>query len=109
MPTPCTVSGTLNTLSAGKIAQGTVIFQLGNIGAGNVPRVLGTTILPGTQFSAMTDQSGNFSISLWGNDNIDPAGTLYLVTFRDYLKNEIGPVSFNITGLTFNLNSAVHS
>jgi hypothetical protein len=108
MPSPCTVSGTLQTLCSGHIAQGTVIFQLSNFGS-NLPRVLGTSILPGTQFSAMTDQTGNFSINLWGNDNIDPAGTLYLVTFRDYLKNEIGPIPFNITGLTFNLNTAVHS
>jgi hypothetical protein len=109
MPTPCTVSGTLQTLSSGHIAQGTVIFQLSNIGVGNLPRVIGTSIMPGTQFSVMTAQDGTFSIQLWGNDNIDPAGTLYLVTFRDYLKNEVGPITFSITGATFNLNSAAHS
>lgn len=57
----------------------------------------------------MTDQTGAFSISLWGNDSIDPAGTTYHVTFRDYLNNEVGPINFSITGTTYNLNLAVSS
>jgi hypothetical protein len=108
------VSGTLQTLSGGIIAQGKVFFQLSNIAsttAGNtgIPRVSGTGIFPNTQFVVMTDQSGNFSIALWGNDSITPAGTVYNVTFRDYLNNEIGPIVFTITGATFNLNTAANT
>jgi hypothetical protein len=114
VPTPCTVSGTLQTLSSGIIAQGQVIFQLTNIAqtaAGNtgIPRVTGTAIIPNTQLNVMTDQSGNFTISLWGNDNITPAGTVYNVTFKDFLKNEVGPIVFSITGATFNLNTATNT
>lgn len=109
LPSPCTVSGNLQTLSSGGIAQGVVIFQLTGYAAGTLPRVLGASILPATTLQVMTDQTGAFSISLWGNDSIDPAGTTYHVTFRDYLNNEVGPINFSITGTTYNLNLAVSS
>lgn len=109
MPTPCNVSGTLQTLNSGNIAQGTVIFQLSGYTVGSFPRVLGTSILPATTLTVMTNQQGNFALTLWGNDNIDPTATVYLVTFRDYLGNEVGPITFSIVGASFNLNSAAHS
>src|SRR5579863_4590953 len=106
MPTPCTVSGTLATLTSGKIAQGKVILQLTNVGTGNPISVTGTSIFPALTVTIMTAQDGTFSTQLWGNDNINPLNTLYAVTFRDFLGNEIGPVLFNLTGASQNLNSA---
>jgi hypothetical protein len=100
------VTGTLATLTSGKIAQGKVIFQLTNVGTGNPISVSGTSVFPALTLTIMTDQSGNFSTPLWGNDNINPSNTLYAVTFRDFQGNEIGPVLFSITGPTVNLNSA---
>jgi hypothetical protein len=107
MPTPCTVSGNLQALTSGQIAQGRVIFQLANIGTGNPVGVSGTSIFPALVYSVMTGPDGSFSVSLWGNDNINPLNTLYAVTFRDPQGNEIGPVLFNLTGATANLNSAI--
>lgn len=106
MPTPCTVTGTLQTLTSGKIAQGKVIFQLTNVGTGNPISVSGTSIFPSLSTTIMTAQDGTFSTPLWGNDNISPSNTLYAVTFRDFQGNEIGPVLFSIAGSTVNLNSA---
>jgi hypothetical protein len=105
MPTPCTVTGTLQTLTSGKIAQGKVIFQLTNIGTGNPIGISGTSIIPALTYTAMTAQDGTFTLPLWGNDNITPANTLYNVTFRDFQGNEIGPVSYSIVGASANLNT----
>jgi hypothetical protein len=106
MPTPCVVSGNLQTLTSGQIAQGRVIFQLTNIGTGNPINVIGTAIFPALVLSVETDSTGAFSTQLWGNDNINPANTLYLVTYRDSLGNQVGPIQYLITGATFNLNTA---
>jgi hypothetical protein len=106
MANPASVTGTLSTLTGGKIAQGKVIFQLTNIGTGNPIGVSGTSIIPALTYTAMTDQAGNFSLNLWGNDNLIPANTLYNVTFRDFQGNEIGPITYSITGASVNLNTA---
>jgi hypothetical protein len=107
MPTPVIVTGTMQTLSGGTIAQGTVTFQLANIGTGTIPRIIGTGEFPALKYVVMTDQSGNISTPLWGNDVIDPANTIYLVTFRDFLGNEVGPIQFSITGSAVSLNTLV--
>lgn len=103
---PCVVTGNIQLLSAGQIAQGLVIFQLFNIGTGSLPNVLGIGALPNLKLPVMTDQTGNFTTTLWGNDVISPANTQYLVTIRDFLGNEVGPILFNIVGPSFNLNTA---
>jgi hypothetical protein len=107
LPSPCTVSGTLSQLSSALVGQGKVLFQLTNIGTGNPIGVTGTTIIPSLTYTAVTSVNGTFSISLWGNDNITPANTVYSCTFFDSLGNSMGPVLYSITGATFNLNTAV--
>jgi len=107
MPTPCTVTGTLNQLTGGLIGQGKILFQLTNIGTGNPIGVTGTAIIPQLTYSIVTAQNGTFSISLWGNDNINPSNTHYSVTFFDALGNSMGPVLYNIIGASFNLNTAI--
>ena len=108
MPTPCTVSGNLQILTGGLLAQGQgkIIFQLANFGPGAVPRILGTSLLPITLYTASTDFTGAFSVPIWGNDNIDPSGTYYGVTFMDSLGNQVGPVAFSVVGSALNLNTA---
>lgn len=106
MPTPCTVTGTLNQLTGGLIGQGKVLFQLTNIGTGNPIGVTGTSIIPQLTYSIVTAQNGTFTVSLWGNDNINPANTLYSVSFFDTFGNSMGPVLYSITGASFNLNTA---
>ena len=105
MPTPCTVSGNLQTLTSGQILQGRVIFQLTNTGTGNPVGVSGTSIFPALTYTSITGTDGSFSVSLWGNDNITPANTLYAVTFRDQQGNEVGPILYSIIGATANLNT----
>ena len=107
MPTPCLVTGSLRTLLGGSATFGSVVFTLTNLGVGTVPRVIGTGIFPALTQTVQADENGNVSTNLWGNDNIDPANTLYLVTFRDSNKNEVGTVLFLINGTNFNLNTAV--
>ena len=107
MPSPCLVTGNLNTLLGGKVSFGTVDFVLGNLGTGTVPRVIGTGIFPAVKQTVSSDENGSVSASVWGNDSIDPANTVYFLTFRDSQRNEVGQVTFSITGSTFNLNTAV--
>ena len=87
------------------MVQGLILFQLTNIGIGNPIGVSGTSIVPSLTYKVMSDQNGNFSCPIWGNDNITPANTLYNVTFRDFQGNEIGPVSYSIVGASANLNT----
>jgi len=106
MPAPCIVSGNLQQLTAGVISRGKVVFQLANIGSGNPLGITGTALFPTLKYTVESDSGGAFTNAIWGNDNINPSNTLYSVTFRDSLGNEVGPVLYSITGGTFNLNSA---
>lgn len=105
MPSPCTVTGNLIQLSNGIIANGQVIFELANIGSGNPITITGTGIFPALKYSARSQANGSFTLNLWGNDNINPANTIYNVTYRDYSGNEIGPIQYSITGSVQNLNN----
>lgn len=101
----CIVSGNLKTLSSGLIAQGSVIFELGNIGTGNPITVPGVTVIPALKYSAQSTADGSFSTFVYGNDVLSPINTIYNVTFRDTSGNEIGPIQYSITGPTANLNT----
>jgi hypothetical protein len=107
MPTPCTVTGNLQTLSGNLIAQGRVIFQLTNTGSGNPIGVSGTSIIPALTYSALSAADGSFTVQLWGNDVLAPANTLYAVTFRDQQGNQVGPILYSIIGASANLNTLV--
>lgn len=106
MPSPCTVTGNLLQLSNGIIANGQVIFELANIGSGNPITITGTGIFPALKYVSTSQANGSFALNLWGNDNISPANTIYNVTYRDNLGNEVGPIQYSITGSSVNLNSA---
>jgi hypothetical protein len=97
----------LNQLSSALVGQGKVLFQLTNTGTGNPIGVTNTAIIPQLTYTAVTSVNGTFSISLWGNDNINPANTLYSVTFFDNFGNSMGPVLYSITGASVNLNTAI--
>lgn len=104
MPTTCTVTGNLQFLT-GSTDQGYVLFDLINFGD-YIPRVIGTTNIVKRSTLVQADASGAVSTTLWGNDNINPAGTLYQVSVMDDSKVVIQYDTFNITGSTFDLNSA---
>ena len=106
MPTPCVVSGNLEYLSGGQIKQGHATFVLTNLGTGNIPRILGTAIIPWPTYDIFSDDTGLITGNIWGNDQIDPSNTLYSVTFYDNFGNHLGPVLFSIVGASFNLNTA---
>ncbi len=104
---PCIVTGNINTLTGGAIPQGLVIFQLYNVPAGAIPQILGIAEFPNLKIPVLTDQSGAIYTALWGNDVINPSNSQYLVTFRDFLGNEVGPILYSIVGPSFNLNTAI--
>lgn len=106
MPSKCTVTGTLQALSGGTLAQGMIIFELSNIGTGNPVVVTGTSIIPRLKYTVFSAADGTFTQALWGNDVISPANTIYLVTYRDACGNEVGPIQYSLTGSSVDLDSA---
>ena len=100
-----TVSGNLRELGVGPATNATVVFELQNYG-GNIPGVLGVGKLSEVKKEFTPDASGNISGSVYGNDVITPAGTFTRVCiFTDGRRFRCA--DYNITGSTFNLNSAV--
>ena len=104
MPSTCTVTGNLQFLS-GSTDQGYVLFDLVNFGD-QIPRVIGTTNIVKRGLLVQASSLGAISTPLWGNDNIDPAGTLYRVSVMDDTKVVIQTDTFYITGTNFDLNTA---
>lgn len=100
----CAVSGNIQTILGTGVSTGAVIFTLVNYGNA-VPQVSGTAVVVPTQQVANVNSNGLFGISLQGNDTIAPANTLYSVVFQTPT-GSIGPFLYNITGSTFNLNTA---
>ncbi len=100
-----TVSGNTQDQTGANV-QGYAVFTLLNFSAGTLPRVLGTTTIVERIHRFQANASGVISGTLFGNDQIDPAGTVYLVSILDASGNEISEALFNITGSTFNINSA---
>lgn len=105
MPSPCTVTGLLQT-AADAALQGNafVRFRLRNF-SGFVPRVLGTSIIAEPQVDVLPAADGTFSATIWGNDNLDPSNTFYTVEWWN-MGRITSQANYSITGSVFNLNSA---
>lgn len=104
--TPCTVTGNLEQLTGGAITQGSVRFELINFGLGTPPGVMGITVFPWNFYTVVSDATGFFTLKLWGNDVINPANTLYQVTYYDQAGDSLGNVLYSIIGPSFNMNTA---
>lgn len=84
---------------------GSVQLQLANYG-NNVPRVSGTSILVQLTTIATANGSGAFTVTVWGNDQISPDGTYYIVQFLDAAGAVIASIPYLLTGSgTFDLSS----
>lgn len=104
MPTPaCTITGTLQDLT-GTANVGSVQFKLGRFGS-NIPRVAGTGILVQINNTATANNSGAFTATLWGNDQITPSGTCYNVTYLTSAGTPIMTVGYQFTGTGGDLSS----
>lgn len=101
-----TVSGNLNDLTQTGVAA-YAVFTLVNYST-NIPRIIGTTSIVNRIQKFQANASGLISGTIIGNDVIDPAGTFYNVTITDSGGIQLAGCnySFNITGGSFNLNSA---
>jgi len=106
MSTPCVVTGNLEQLTGGAITKGSVRFKLINFGVGNPVGVMGITVFPWNVYIVVSDVTGFFTVNLWGNDVINPANTLYLVTYYDEKGDSLGDVQYSIVGPSFNMNTA---
>lgn len=103
MPSTLTVTGNLQDLTGANNA-GYVLFDLINFGD-FIPRVIGTTNIVNRKIEVAADASGNISTQLWGNDNINPAGTLYYICVLDNTKVPIQCDTYSLTGTNADLNS----
>lgn len=105
MSTPAlTITGTLQDLT-GNANVGSVQFQLVGYGTG-APHVAGTNILVQVLQTATANGSGVFSINLFGNDVIAPAGTYYVVSFISNTGVVVASVPYQFVGSgAFDLSS----
>ena len=100
---PITVTGNVNNLVGASAGTGTVYFSLSNYTGSAY--ICGSALLaPGTVRSTIAN-NGSFSVSLYGNDVICPANTLYSV--RIIVAAGSWQALYSITGASFNLNTAV--
>ena len=102
----CTVTGNLSSILGPNVTSGTVHFLLTNLGIGNPPTVMGTSILVPLTTDVAVASDGSFSVNLQGNDTINPANTVYEVTYYAPY-GAVGPIIYSITGSAYNLNSAI--
>jgi hypothetical protein len=99
MATPnITLTGNLKDIFGAAATDGHVLFQLCNYGS-YLPRVLGTAVLaPTAPDKVAVDGSGHFSKTLWGNDQISPAGTYYTIQILDGEGNIIQTGAYEFSG-----------
>lgn len=89
-----TVIGNLEALTGS--TTGYVTITLGGYG-NNVPRVAGTGVI--IQSSVTSALGSSFSLSVFGNDTITPAGTFYVVTYQDSVGNVLAQANYSFTGV----------
>lgn len=104
MPSPCAVTGNLVELTGSPTA-GFAVFRLVNFGEA-IPRILGNAVIATPVMRTQASTGGVISANLWGNDNIDPTGTFYVLTVEDSFQQPISSYNFLITGASLNLNNA---
>jgi hypothetical protein len=97
MSSPITVTGALKDVS-GVANAGKVTFTLCNYG-GNPPVLSGTALLAQVSQTAQAGADGLFSMAVWGNDQISPAGTYYQVDVVGANGSRISTAAYRFTGL----------
>jgi hypothetical protein len=78
-----------------------IIFTLAGYG-NTLPRVSGTSMLVSTQpLGIAPDNTGFFSVTLWGNDVITPGPntTYYTLTLQDARQNTLGIYAYQFNGV----------
>lgn len=74
---------------------GSAIIQLQDYGT-DLPRVSGTGIIPNV--SEVVALGANLNKVIWGNDQITPANTTYLIKYYDPSGNFVASKSYSFTG-----------
>jgi hypothetical protein len=100
----CHVTGIIEDLTGAGIP-GFVKFRLTNFGD-TIPRIIGTTTVAKREYTVHADATGYFSLTLWGNDNINPSGTFYIVSVYNQYHSLMSSNDFSITGGSFDLTTA---
>lgn len=75
---------------------GYVIVELQGFGQDEAPRVTGTGIFALVKYTLTP--AATFSLVLWGNDQLTPANTTYLIKFFDANGNFVASKSYTFTG-----------
>jgi hypothetical protein len=101
-----TVTGTVKDSQGNPVSGAVVRFELENCGAGGVCTLTGGGGIVSTlPVSTTTASDGTFSIFVNGNDTMTPSGTFYEVRYIAS-SGTIYSANYNVTGTTFNLNTA---
>lgn len=106
MAITATITGNLLDATNTAIVGGTVTASLDNFG-NNTPRITSTGVVIRPLVSTTSIAAGAFSLTLIGNDQITPSGTVYTITFADASGRAVGVGTYTFTSNgSYNLNSA---
>lgn len=106
MPTPAfTLTGKIITLS-GTADQGYAQITLVNF-SNALPRISGTSIIARASYKAQCDNTGAFSVTLWGNDQITPSNTYYEIVLVSGDGAQSANVGYKLTGAGSDLSSLI--
>lgn len=94
MPSP-NITLTCNFEALNGASKGSAIIQLQGYGT-DLPRVSGTGIIPNV--SEVVALGAGFNKVIWGNDQITPVNTTYLIKFYDMNGNFVASKSYSFTG-----------
>ena len=85
-PSKCNVTGIIGDAGGNQALKGTVVFNIIPQSTSNMYRVVGTSVIAPTTVTCPILPSSpgtpNVNCTVWGNDNITPAGTVYQVVFK---------------------------
>ena len=98
MPVTPGVTLTANLQDTSGAADGGAALRITLCGYGlTLPRVAGTSLLAKVK-QVVVEPSGDFSVPLWGNDQITPAGTFYEIAVLDDASNVVQAGMYLFTG-----------
>lgn len=95
MATPnITLTGSFQSVTGA--STGSVVVELQGFGQ-DAPRVTGTGIFASIKYTLVAP-AASFSLLIWGNDQLTPANTSYLIKFFDANGNFVASKSYTFTG-----------
>jgi hypothetical protein len=105
MPLLATLNGSVVDINNNPVPNAIITVALWNYG-NNTPTVSSGSIIVTPVITTISDNAGNFTTQVYGNDVISPSGTVYTVTYNNQNRITVSTATYTfLAGQTYNLNS----